>query len=208
MTEEEKHNYKQKENKRQSQLTKLQIACKRSSTGNCQQKKEKVSKTRPSTASKNSSKEPIQIKIKLWKGVKYMPNGTSPLSPKKSCIWLKKQDYQSRMIMKNNVMEIPASLINLVEAVKKFFFRSDISSPCLELKMKWLYGISLGKRDYVNITLPCTCVKHMQFSKKHNKRMKKCAACLLSASLDQNMFFFQVALQRILVNVKPMKTFF
>ena len=47
-----------------------------------------------------------------------------------------------------------------------------------------------GKKGYVNITLTCTSVNILQFSKNQGKKMKTCAACLLSASLDQKMFFF------------------
>ena len=47
-----------------------------------------------------------------------------------------------------------------------------------------------GEKGYVNITLPCTSVIIMQFSQNQGKKMKSCAACLLSASLDQKMFFF------------------
>ena len=88
-------------------------------------------------------------------------------------------------------MEIPASVMSLKKLLKNSPFDLTFHTPCLELKMKWLYEMNLGNSDFRNITLPCTYLKLMQFSRKQGKRMKQCAACPLSPSLDQKMFFFK-----------------
>ena len=74
-------------------------------------------------------------------------------------------------------MEIPASVMSLKKLLKNSSFDLTFHAPCLELKMKWLYGMSLGNSNFGNITLPCTYVKLMQLSRKQGKRMKQCAAC-------------------------------
>ena len=48
--------------------------------------------------------------------------------------------------MKNNSMEIPASLTNLKKLLKNSSLDLIFLTPCLELKTKWLYGMSLAKK--------------------------------------------------------------
>ena len=117
-----------------------------------------------------------------------------PCSPQKHTVVVsglaKEVGFSIQNIMRNNVMEIPASVMSLKKLLKNSSFDLTFHTPCLELKMKWLYGMSLGNSDFGNITLPCTYMKLVQFSRKQGKRMKQCTVCPLSPNLYQKMFFF------------------
>ena len=204
MTEEEKLNYKEKENKRQSQLRKLQIA-KMSKGERSHFRAKEVARV---TVSRNGKKQakpdpPLQLEIPAKNLYKSRQSFGKALN---RCQTELPHSLQEQVaVVSGLAKKVGLSIQNdyekqchgnfcltdeLKEAVKKLFFRSDISYTMPGAKDKMVVWDEFGKKRLRKYYLTMYLRKLMQSSKKQGKRMKKCAACLLSVSLDQKMFFF------------------
>ena len=80
----------------------------------------------------------------------------------------------------------PSLTDQLKAAAWEFFFKSDISCTMPGAKEEMVVWDEFGKWTLHKYYL--TMYLHEAYAV--DKKMKKCAACLLSASLDQKIFFF------------------